>query len=88
VGGKRTLQPAGKINFCNPTTPVNNQNEAAVVGFMGDRRRYTIEYRNARFMVVPVICVCCRGVEKALKSHSPYIAPHAPLMLPQWSINK
>jgi len=60
--GKRNFNRAGKNNFCNPTTPDNNQNEAAVVGFMGDRRRYTMEYRNARFMVVPVICLCCRGV--------------------------
>ena len=50
--------------FCNPTTPDNNQNETAFVGFMGDRRRQVMVYRDARFMLVPVICVCCRGVER------------------------
>ena len=35
--GKRSFNRPAKNNFCNPTTPNNNQNEAAVVGFMDDR---------------------------------------------------
>jgi hypothetical protein len=68
VGGKWTLQPPAKNNFCNPTTPDNNQNEAAVVGFMGERRRQMIASRNARFMVVPTMWVdSCMGEYNHIK---------------------
>jgi len=62
--GNGHFNPLAKNNFCNPTTPHDSQNEAAFIGFIGDRRRYTMEYRNARFMVVPSICVGCCGVER------------------------
>ena len=52
--------------FATLPTPNNNQNEAAAVGFMGERRRQMRVSRDARFMVVPAVGVCCGGVERRL----------------------